>query len=156
VHLHAQLSAKLKGNEAERLRITNDMRHVEATIQLFDPAFNLRRISAKRRNVVALMEAVQRGQHRKSTARNRGRSRSVRRSDSLTRCATVAENRRVQIGVGQAKEGRMPSVKKIGALYMIIGVIHSLTFVSYISHWTDRTNRVRRLLLRPRGVVLGS
>jgi len=51
VQLHAQLAAKLKACDADRLKITNDMRHVEAAIQLFDPAFNLRRISAKRRNV---------------------------------------------------------------------------------------------------------
>ena len=51
VQLHAQIGAKLKACDAERLKFTNDMRQIEAVILLFDPAFNTRGIAIKRRNV---------------------------------------------------------------------------------------------------------
>lgn len=48
--LHADIGGKIKDNRKEAARLAAAMKHVEAVIQLFDPAFNLRRISARRRN----------------------------------------------------------------------------------------------------------
>jgi hypothetical protein len=50
VHLHADLGGKIKANRQEGERLAADMQHVEAVIHIFDPAFNLRSISARRRN----------------------------------------------------------------------------------------------------------
>ncbi|MEJ0076480.1 MAG: hypothetical protein WDO17_13705 [Alphaproteobacteria bacterium] len=50
VHLHAQLGAKLLANRKERAKLAADMKHVEAVIRLFDPAYDTRRIAVKRRN----------------------------------------------------------------------------------------------------------
>jgi len=46
----AQLGGKIKANQEEAKRLADDMRHVEAVIQMFDPAYNVRGIAAKRRN----------------------------------------------------------------------------------------------------------
>jgi|KBSSwiStaDraftv2_1062776.scaffolds.fasta_scaffold613737_2 hypothetical protein len=50
VHLHAQLGAKLQANRRERAKLAADMKHVEAVIRLFDPAYDVRQIAVKRRN----------------------------------------------------------------------------------------------------------
>lgn len=50
VQLHAQLGAKLQANRKERAKLAADMKHVEAVIRLFDPAYDTRRIAVKRRN----------------------------------------------------------------------------------------------------------
>lgn len=50
VQLHAQLGAKLQANRRERTKLASDMKHVEAVIRLFDPAYDTRRIAVKRRN----------------------------------------------------------------------------------------------------------
>jgi hypothetical protein len=50
VHLHAQLGAKLQANRRERAKLAADMKHVEAVIRLFNPAYDTRRIAVKRRN----------------------------------------------------------------------------------------------------------
>lgn len=50
VHLHADLGGKIKANRQEGERLANDMKHVEAVIRLFDPAYNVRAISVRRRN----------------------------------------------------------------------------------------------------------
>jgi hypothetical protein len=50
--LHADLGGKIKDNRKEAARLAAAMKHVEAVIQLYDPAFNLRRISARRRHRV--------------------------------------------------------------------------------------------------------
>jgi len=52
VRLHADIGGRIKENRLEAARLAQAIKHVEAVIQLYDPAFNLRRISAKRRNRV--------------------------------------------------------------------------------------------------------
>jgi hypothetical protein len=47
--LHAEPGAQILENKAEALKLSGQMRHVEAVIKMLDPAFNLRRIAAKRR-----------------------------------------------------------------------------------------------------------
>src|ERR1700692_3428429 len=49
VRLHADLGGQIQDNRAEALRLDQAMRHVEAVLKLFDPAFNVRRISARRK-----------------------------------------------------------------------------------------------------------
>ncbi|THD45048.1 MAG: hypothetical protein E7774_08840 [Bradyrhizobium sp.] len=41
----------IQANKKEATRLANDMRHVEAVIRMFAPDYNVRAISAKRRNV---------------------------------------------------------------------------------------------------------
>ena len=47
--LHSELGGQILENKTEALRSAYSMRHVEAVIKMLDPAFNLRRISVKRR-----------------------------------------------------------------------------------------------------------
>jgi hypothetical protein len=49
VHLHADLGGKLLACQAQASRLASDMRHVEAVIRKFDPAYDMRRIAMKRR-----------------------------------------------------------------------------------------------------------
>ena len=49
VRLHADLGGRIQANKAEGVRLATDMRHVEAVLKMFDPAFNVRAISGKRR-----------------------------------------------------------------------------------------------------------
>jgi hypothetical protein len=49
VHLHADLGGKLLACQAQASRLASDMRHVEAVIRMFDPAYDVRRIAVKRR-----------------------------------------------------------------------------------------------------------
>jgi hypothetical protein len=49
VRLHADLGGRIKANRAEAKRLAEDMKHVEAVLKMFDPAFNARAISARRR-----------------------------------------------------------------------------------------------------------
>ncbi len=50
VHLHADLGGRIKANRQEGERLAADMKHVEAVIRMFDPAHDIRAISARRRN----------------------------------------------------------------------------------------------------------
>jgi hypothetical protein len=49
VRLHADLGGQILENRKRGERLAESMKHVEAVIRLFDPAFNVRRISARRR-----------------------------------------------------------------------------------------------------------
>ncbi len=49
VHLHADLGGRLLACQAQASRLASDMRHVEAVIRMFDPAYDVRRIAVKRR-----------------------------------------------------------------------------------------------------------
>ncbi len=49
VRLHADLGGQIQANKAEAVRLAEAMKHVEAVIQLFNPGFNVRAISARRR-----------------------------------------------------------------------------------------------------------
>lgn len=51
VHLHARLSAELGASLAASERIAANIGHVEAVIRLFDPAYDVRRIPGRRRNI---------------------------------------------------------------------------------------------------------
>ncbi len=50
VRLHADLGGKIWENRKEAERLAKAMKHVEAVIRLFDPAYNVRRISIRRRH----------------------------------------------------------------------------------------------------------
>jgi len=50
VRLHADLGGQIHRNRQEAKSLANAMRHVEAVIKLFNPTYNVRRISARRRN----------------------------------------------------------------------------------------------------------
>jgi hypothetical protein len=50
VNLHADLGGKIKANRQEGERLAADMKHVEAVIRMFDPAYDVRRITLRRRN----------------------------------------------------------------------------------------------------------
>jgi len=50
VRLHADLGGKIDANRKEAERLAESMRHVEAVIRLFDPAYDVRRIAVRRRN----------------------------------------------------------------------------------------------------------
>jgi hypothetical protein len=52
VRLHADLGGKIQDNQKEARRLAEAMRCVETTIRLFDPAYDVRRISVRRRNRV--------------------------------------------------------------------------------------------------------
>src|SRR5262245_25910852 len=45
VRLHADIGGKIKDNQREAAQLREAMKPVEAVIQLYDPAFNVRRIS---------------------------------------------------------------------------------------------------------------
>jgi hypothetical protein len=49
VRLHADLGGQIQTNKAEADRLAKSMKHVEAVLKLFDPGFNARAISARRR-----------------------------------------------------------------------------------------------------------
>ncbi len=49
VRLHADLGGQIQANKAEAARLAEAMQHVEAVIRLFNPDFNVRTISARRR-----------------------------------------------------------------------------------------------------------
>jgi hypothetical protein len=49
VRLHADLGGKIWENKREAERLAESMRCVEAVIRLFDPAYDVRRITARRR-----------------------------------------------------------------------------------------------------------
>jgi hypothetical protein len=49
VRLHADLGGQIKVNKAEAKRLAEAMLHVEAVIKLYDPDFNVRGISVRRR-----------------------------------------------------------------------------------------------------------
>jgi hypothetical protein len=49
VRLHADLGGKIWENRKEAERLAEAMKHVEAVIRLFDPAYNVRRIAIRRR-----------------------------------------------------------------------------------------------------------
>ena len=48
--LHAELAGKLLANKREAIRLRTAMLQVEAVVKMLDPGFNVRAISAKRRN----------------------------------------------------------------------------------------------------------
>jgi hypothetical protein len=48
VHLHADLDGRLLAYQAQASRLASDMRHVEAVIRMFDPSYDVRRISGVR------------------------------------------------------------------------------------------------------------
>jgi hypothetical protein len=52
VQLHADLGGQIKANQAEAVRLAEAMKHVEAVIKLYDPEFNARAISVRRRVTV--------------------------------------------------------------------------------------------------------
>jgi hypothetical protein len=47
--LHADLGGQIQANQAEAKRLAEAMRHVEAVLKLYDPAYNVRAISVRRR-----------------------------------------------------------------------------------------------------------
>ena len=49
LRLHAELGGKILENKNQAARLAKSMMHVEAVIKLFDPSFNLRGISIRRR-----------------------------------------------------------------------------------------------------------
>ena len=49
VRLHADLGGRILENRKEAARLAESMKHVEAVIRLFDPAYDTRRISVRRR-----------------------------------------------------------------------------------------------------------
>jgi hypothetical protein len=49
VRLHADLGGKILENRKEAKRLAESMEHVEAVIRLFDPAYEVGRIAARRR-----------------------------------------------------------------------------------------------------------
>ncbi len=49
VRLHADLGGRILENRKEAKRLAESMKHVEAVIRLFDPAYNVTRIAARRR-----------------------------------------------------------------------------------------------------------
>src|SRR6267154_1458058 len=49
-NLHADLGGRIQANRRQLERLADDMKHVEAVIRLFDPDYNVRAISVRRRN----------------------------------------------------------------------------------------------------------
>lgn len=49
VRLHADLGGSIQQNKAEGVKLATDMLHVEAVLKMFDPEFNCRAISARRK-----------------------------------------------------------------------------------------------------------
>jgi hypothetical protein len=49
VRLHADIGGRIKANKEEAERLAADMKHVEAVLKMFDPAYSVRAISARRR-----------------------------------------------------------------------------------------------------------
>ncbi len=50
VRLHADLGGRILENRKEAKRLAESMKHVEAVIRLFNPAYDTRRISVRRRH----------------------------------------------------------------------------------------------------------
>ncbi|TPJ80941.1 hypothetical protein [Mesorhizobium sp. B2-6-2] len=50
IKLHAEIGWKLQANQAQREKLIEDMKHVEAVLHLLEPGFNAQAISIKRRN----------------------------------------------------------------------------------------------------------
>lgn len=49
VRLHADMGGRILENKKQGLRLVESMKHVEHVIRMFDPGFNFRAISARRR-----------------------------------------------------------------------------------------------------------
>ncbi len=49
IRLHADLGGRILENRKEAKRLAESMKHVEAVIRLFDPAYDVTRIAARRR-----------------------------------------------------------------------------------------------------------
>ena len=49
IRLHADIGGRILENKRQALRLAEDMKHVEAVLKMFDPQFNARAISARRR-----------------------------------------------------------------------------------------------------------
>ena len=49
VRLHADIGGRIKANRQEHERLAEDMKHVEAVIRMFDPAYNVAAIVQRRR-----------------------------------------------------------------------------------------------------------
>jgi hypothetical protein len=49
VRLHPDLGGRILANQAEAKRLADDAKHVEAVIRMFDPGFDTKGISARRR-----------------------------------------------------------------------------------------------------------
>ena len=49
VRLHADLGGRIKANQAEAARLAEAMKHVDAVIKLYDPDYNVRGVSIRRR-----------------------------------------------------------------------------------------------------------
>src|SRR5262249_39385363 len=47
--LHADLGGRIQQNKAEGVKLASDMLHVEAVLKMFDPEYNCRAISARRK-----------------------------------------------------------------------------------------------------------
>jgi hypothetical protein len=50
VRLHSELGGRILANRTEAKSLATDMRHVEAVIRMFDPGYDVRRITPRRRN----------------------------------------------------------------------------------------------------------
>lgn len=50
IRLHADLGGKIKDNASEARKLRQDMKHVEAVLQLLEPGFNTNAIAARRKN----------------------------------------------------------------------------------------------------------
>jgi len=50
MHLHADIGGKIAENKRQAAQLAEEAAHVEAVIRMFDPAFDMKRISARRRN----------------------------------------------------------------------------------------------------------
>jgi hypothetical protein len=48
--LHAELGGRIKDNRTEAAQLVADMKHVEATLRMLEPGFDVRRIAARRKN----------------------------------------------------------------------------------------------------------
>jgi hypothetical protein len=51
LQFHANIGGRILANKREAAKLREDMRHVEAVIKMFDPAFSLRPIAVKRRKL---------------------------------------------------------------------------------------------------------
>src|ERR1700732_4309533 len=49
VRLHADIGGRILENKRQAEKLAADMKHVEAVLKMFDPEFNARAISARRR-----------------------------------------------------------------------------------------------------------
>ena len=49
--LHSEIASALLANRDQWKRLTQDMKHVEAVVKMFDPAHDIRRIAVRRRKL---------------------------------------------------------------------------------------------------------